>query len=300
VSRWLQPFPVVLLFLGGIFPALSAADALNYYEWSATAPIVVIGDSLGVHGKFLEVEAREVLRGEVEPGTTLYVRLREANRTRSANIDPYALKPDEGFTFAWLLEPARPRKKDGRPSYLLVRGARGARELPAEGERAVIDALARFIEIQQSGSDNFVWAAFTEMLGERSSILIGTALQQFRKFQRGRLELLFSLRPLLDHPDPAIRQDCGRLIAQILVRHPEQEVPEEAGLRTELVAAARRDDAIDVRVAATQALGRLAPGGVKPILEEIARSDPDQLVRYAAERVLLEWREIDDSLQSPD
>jgi hypothetical protein len=45
-----------------------------------------------------------------------------------------------------------------------------------------------------------------------------------------------------------------------------------------------------VRVAATGALSRLPGSEVQALLEEIAREDPEQTVRYAAERLLYERR----------
>ena len=53
---------------------------------------------------------------------------------------------------------------------------------------------------------------------------------------------------------------------------------------------ARRDVTPEVRVAATAALGKLPGPDVRTLLEEIAREDPEQSVRYAAEKRLYERR----------
>jgi HEAT repeat protein len=57
-----------------------------------------------------------------------------------------------------------------------------------------------------------------------------------------------------------------------------------------LIGAARRDPAPAVRVWATWALGRFPDAAAVEVLEEISDSDPEQEVRYAAEKILLERR----------
>jgi HEAT repeat protein len=128
------------------------------------------------------------------------------------------------------------------------------------------------------------------MLDGTNPIVLKTALEQFQKFRRGDPELLLTLRPLLDHPESGIREDAARLIGQIVARHAGEEVPEEAELRGELIAAARRDPATPVRIWATVALGAFADAAAEEVLEEISESDPEQNVRYAAEKTLLERR----------
>ncbi|NIM64085.1 MAG: hypothetical protein GTO30_21280, partial [Acidobacteria bacterium] len=51
------------LALACLAPA-SAAARLNYFEWSAVAPIVVAGNSLGENGRYVEVEVWRVIRGD--------------------------------------------------------------------------------------------------------------------------------------------------------------------------------------------------------------------------------------------
>ena len=58
-----------------------------------------------------------------------------------------------------------------------------------------------------------------------------------------------------------------------------------------LIGSARRDESVAVRVAATEALGGFSGPAVRAILEEIAASDPDQAVRFAAEKLLYNRRQ---------
>jgi hypothetical protein len=128
------------------------------------------------------------------------------------------------------------------------------------------------------------------MLDQNNPLMLLTALQQFTKFRRGMPEHLFSLRPLFDHPDPSIREGAATVSGQIVERHTEQSMPEEEALMAELIGVARRDEIVEPRVAATEALAAFGVGRVSTVLEEIADSDPDQHVRYAAERLLFEYR----------
>jgi HEAT repeat protein len=65
---------------------------------------------------------------------------------------------------------------------------------------------------------------------------------------------------------------------------------EEQSARAALIARARRDESVPVRVAATEALGAFDGPEIVGILEEISVDDPDQNVRYAAELLLLDLR----------
>jgi len=273
--------------LGG---AANAAE-LNNYEWSATAPIVVLAENLGIHGKYHEILVDFVLRGEVEIGTVLFLNLRRTNRLRNLNADPKPLKVEIGVTYVWLLELDMRYTRPGKPVYQLVRGVRGAREAPAEGQEAYIQSMQKFIAVQDMKSDTLIWASFSGMLESTSPIELITALQQFQKFRRGGTDLLLSVRPLLDHPRPDIRTNAARLIGQILERHFGQPIPEEETLLGELVSGARRDASVEVRIAAAEALDAIPQAAVEEILEQIARDDPEQLVRYTAEKLLLERRE---------
>lgn len=281
-----------MLVLASLLVTLGAAAELNYFEWSAVAPVVLTGDEIGMVGRFLQIRVGEVLRGDdVRPGDVVQLSLRRTNRTRNLNVDPKPFKPVPEVRYIWLLQKESIQPPQGPPLYRLVRGVRSARELPAEGQEAVLAALRRFVQIQDMKSDAPIWAAFEAMLEESSPILLTTALEQHVKFRRGAPELLLSVRPLLDHPVAGIRELTASLIGQILARHPGGGIPEEGALLSELVARARRDPSIGVRVAATAALDGLRDDAVNKILQEIADEDPEQLVRYTAERVLLERRE---------
>jgi hypothetical protein len=258
---------------------VSPAATRNLFEWSAVAPVVVAAHSLGENGKFVEMRVEHVFRGDIAEGTILNLDLKQANRTRNRNLSPRSLNLDAGVDFLLLLEPSERSGK--RMTYAMVRGVDGARELPAEGFQAIFSALARFIEIQDTKSDSMTWDRLAQLLEEPEPILLITALEQFQKFRRGEPDLLLSLQPLLEHPDPEVREGAARLVGQILGRHREG---------VELVSRARRDPEVGVRIAATVALSRFDDQAAEEVLEQISDTDPEQEVRYTAEKILHQRR----------
>ena len=265
-------------------------ETLNYYEWTAVAPVVVAGTSLGENGRYIEFRVNHALRGPVEPGTMIRIDLREANKNRRRSDYPHAVKMPAATDFILVLHDSRPTKS-GERAFRMARGVRSVRELPIEAQQGLLDAVRMFLEIQDHKDDRMTWKLMGRMLEENNPMAIRNALQQMFKFRRGTLQHLFDLRPLFDHPDPAIREQSARLAGQIIERHGAVEVPEEAALMAELIGVARRDDSVEPRVAATQALAAFGVARVETVLDEIAASDPDQNVRYSAEKILLEYRQ---------
>ncbi len=276
-----------LLFAwSGVFHAAPAE--MDLYDWMGPAPIVVHGEVVQESGRLLELEIELVIRGPVTAGERVAVDLRPIRRKRPV-LDKQ-LELGEGRSFLLLLEPAPPRKRAELPEYLLVRGPYGVREVPAEGAPALLGAVEVLAAIQLRNSESATWQRMSELLEDPNPILISTAVRHHIKFRRGAPELLLTLRPLLDHPRPDLREGSARLIGAILDRHRDATVPEAALLHAELAARARRDPETTVRVAATEALDRLSGEGTEELLEQIARLDPEQLVRYTAQRLLYERR----------
>jgi hypothetical protein len=271
--------------------AASSAQAATrtLYEWSAVAPVVVIATSLSNDGKYHQVRVERVFRGNVRAGDILSLNLRNANRDRQMELDRKALRPENDSRWIWLLEATGGRTSHDLPVYNLVRGVRGARELPAEGEQAFVEALEQFIEVQDLKTDSAMWPALRDMLEADAALLLYTSLDQHLKFHRGDPDLLLTLRPLMEHPQAEIREMTALLVKQILRRHGGESAPEVEALQNELVSLARRDPEISVRVAATEAIAELP--AVHAILEAIAESDPEQNVRFAAEKLLLDLRQ---------
>ncbi|NIM02282.1 MAG: hypothetical protein GTN89_05830 [Acidobacteria bacterium] len=278
--------------LGVYTPAIGIdyeIEVLNYYEWTAVAPVVVAGTSLGENGRYIEFRVNHALRGPVEAGEMIRIDLKEANRNRRRSDYPFALKMPEGTDFIVVLKEPYATKAVGRV-FPMARNVRSVRELPLEGQQGVLDAVSMFLAIQDHKDDRMTWRLMARLLEETNPLAVRNALEQMVKFRRGTLDHLFSLRPLFDHPDPAIREQAARLSGQIIERHGGVDVPEEAALMAELIGVARRDDTVEPRVAATLALAAFGVARVETVLDEIAASDPDQNVRLSAEKILLEFR----------
>jgi hypothetical protein len=272
--------------LTALAPPTRAATP-NLYEWVSAAPLVVAARAERLDGRFVEVRVLRVLRGD-SPGNVLWVDRREANRDRVSGEQALDLK--WGRTYLLLLnptdEPPRPRAPR---AFVLARGVDGARPLPEEGSAAVIEAVDRMVRVQDSSPSFLSWDEFGKMLEDDNPVLVETALDLFLKFRQGSAALMPTVRRLLDHPRVPVRQSAASLAGTILRRSGDA-VPDPQGVLADLAARARRDPDAAVRSAATGALGLLPGPEPLPLLEEIAREDPEQSVRYAAERLLYERR----------
>lgn len=276
--------------LGALMIACAAVEAaaapIDLYEWAALAPVVAVAEVRDDRGKYVEVEVGEVFRGGASPRERAWLDLKSANREREEGRP--SLRLEEGRRYLVLLKRETTRKSDGRTVFALVRGIDGVRELPAEGAPATLDAVRRFVALQDRKDENAAWTSFREMLEETNPVVLESALNMFLKFRRGDLKLLPVVRPLLDHPRVDLRMKTARLIGQIVDRRTESEIPDDAGVLVALYGLARRDSSAEVRVASTAAIGGIAGEGPEEVLREIARRDPEQSVRYEAEKLLFE------------
>jgi hypothetical protein len=267
-----------------------AADDMGLYGWLEIAPDVVSGTAGEQDGRYTLFRIDRVLRGDASSGEQVLIDLKYANRHRDYDVDPRPLRLVAGTGYVILLQKAPPAKRRDLPVYHVVRGPRGARELPAEGSQAILEAMERFVLIQQMGDDRARWRLLGALLEETNPILLESSLGQFLKFRRGDVEMLPAIMPLLDHPASEIRASSCELIGQIVLRYGPSEIEAEAELLSAVAARARRDEVVEVRLAATEALGTFTGMETTEILEEIASEDADQRVRYTAETILLDRR----------
>jgi hypothetical protein len=274
----------------GTIAAANEPAEMTLYDWMFPAEVVVSGRILDEAGKLTDVQVDEVFRGDVEPGSIVGVKVKKANRYREDFQS--RLNPEPGKAYLFLLQADPPKDPDERVPYLLVRGINGIREVPAEGAPAYLEAARRFAQLQAVNSDELHWHHLGMMLEENNPFLLLTALDEFLKFRREHPELVLRGGPLLHHPRPEIREKALELCGRILTRFPRAEIADPAALEMEIIALARRDPSPEVRIAATRALAGLADASVEEVWEEISEDDPDQRVRYAAERLLYE-RELE-------
>ncbi len=276
-------------FLGWIVavPAAAGGDR-NLWEWMNVAPIVTLLEVRERDGGETLANVERVFHGQIEPRTTIALDVRGANRERAGGAPALSLR--EGGMYLALLEPAeRRRNRDKGPLYRLVRGVDGVREIPAEGALAWIDAAARIAAIRALENDLLVWEALGSLLADPNPILMRTGLDAHAVFDRGDSSLFPSLVPLLSHPAPDVRAEAAAVSAICLRREPAA-AGEDAGrdVVLRLIALARRDGDLAVRIAATRALAEVRDASVGQVLAEVAAEDPEQDVRFEAERLLVE------------
>ena len=262
------------------------ASSLTLYDWMGVAPIVAEVVVLDNVGGRVEIDVATVIRGHLAPETRLLLDQRGANRDREDGKS--ALKLVRGDRGLVLLEGSPFRVVGSQPLYRVVRGIDGFRRLPAEGRDAWIDAARRLAEVQETKDDTMVWRQLERFLEDPNSILIGDALSLHLRYDRGELRTLAVLRPLLNHPRPDLRAMASKLSGRIVARRNATGTPEADALFAELAARARRDDAADVRAQATRALAAFPAERSREVLRAIASDDPEQSVRYEAERAILE------------
>jgi len=259
---------------------------LGWYEWMGVAPIVVVAEVLADDGKLVQALTRTGIKGGVPTDAVLLVDLHKANRERDVGVP--ALKLERGRAYALLLTPSRNGKREDRQVFDLVRGIKGARALPAEGAPAVVEAARRLGEIQERKNDALLWESLPEFLEETNPVLVEAALDLYVKFRRGDVSIVPSLELLLDHPRPDFREHATLLLGAILSREAARNLPERATVVATIAGRARRDEDPQVRRTATASLASLEDAGIDEILRAIAKDDPDQNVRFEAEKRLYE------------
>lgn len=259
---------------------------LGLYEWMATAPIVIAADVVADDGRFVRTTTRTPIKGGVGVPTVSLVDLRTANRDREPGTA--ALDLVKGRAYLLLLAPSRRAKKEPYPVFDLVRGVAGAKVLPPEGGAATIVAISRLAAVQERKDDAFLWASLPDFLEDENPVLVDAALDLYVKFRRETVALLPVVAPLLQNPRPDVRSRAALVLGRILLRAGAAGLPERPEVIAELGGRARRDDDVTVRREATVALAGLPDAGIDETLRAIAREDPDQVVRFEAEKSVFE------------
>ena len=259
---------------------------LGLYEWMATAPIVIAADVVADDGKFVRAITRTAIKGGLASEAVALVDLRQANRERADGTA--ALDLAKGRSYVLLLKASSRGKHEPYPVFDLVRGIGGAKALPPEGSAATIAALVRLAAVQERNNDDFLWASLPDFLQDQNPVLVDAALELYVKFRRGSATLVPVLQPLLEDPRPDVRRRSALVLGRVLQRAGVTDVPERSEVIGELSGRARRDDDATVRREAVSALASLPDPGIDETLRAIARDDPDQDVRFEAEKSLFE------------
>jgi len=277
----------VFLVCLGLFAA-AEAQARTLYEKLAYGRLIIIGTCLQ-QGWRAMIQVDEVLKGDLA-AQRIQIAFRLQNFERSPG------DPEIGFIVGeraiLVLEPDPMEGGDEKDVavYGLSRGPEGKIDIPAEGAEALLGAVRRMVRIQSLGDQNEVWEEQRQLLREVNPLLVETGFQQVLKFRLGNESLLPLLSRYLSHPRDSFRLDALRVLAQIFdaSRRRGERLSESGTLIAEVLVIARGDTSAEVRAQAIRVLSVSGRGDLREFMQEVARSDPSQLVRYEAQRSLLE------------
>ena len=290
--RTRRAIALAVVTAGAVAAALAVTEPppepqkLGLFEWMGVAPIVVAASVVADDQKFVQAITQTSIKGGLKSSDVVLVDLRAANRDRDPGVR--ALDLATGRSYLLLLKPSSRGKNLPHPVYDLVRGIRGARPLPPEGSQATIDAAIQLGDLQERKDDELLWAKLPDFIEDTNPVLVDAALDLYVKFRRESAALVPVVEPLLDHPAPDFRRRAVLLLGRILARPAGEGVPERSMVVAELTGRARRDTEVDVRREATAALAALHDPGIDETLRTISRDDPDQNVRFEAEKALFE------------
>jgi hypothetical protein len=263
----------------------AAARSWNLYEWMAVAPAVAVGEVLVDDQPQIEVRVDRVIRGGLAVGQIALIDQRQANRERAVGTPRIQL--EKGRSYLVLLSRVPPSKRASGERYEFVRGPAGAREV-GEGGASLTEAAATLAAWQDRRDDALLWVDLARALEDPNPHLVEVALDMFVKFRRAGASHIPAIRLLLDAPRADFREKAALLAGNAAASGRGEPAPALREVVRALIAAARRDSVVVVRVAATRALGEIDDAAALEALREIARADPDQSVRYEAQRILVE------------
>jgi hypothetical protein len=163
--------------------------------------------------------------------------------------------------------------------------------LPAEGEQAWIEAIRFFARIIDAGDLDRQAEMLKTATSSVNPVISDGAFEEMLKQGLGDLQMIPELLADFSAAREPTRIGAMRLLRQILsdARTAKRAIPDQENLADLLRGRAVGDPSPAFRVEAVRTLGVLGGAGVKAFLQRVAKEDSSQLVRYEAERRLLEW-----------
>lgn len=270
---------------------ISAPDEhvpLTLFQIIARSDLVVYVSVTDGAQRYAMVKVKETLRGE-SPAEALRIDFRDLNlQLRGQELIVF----NTGEEYVLFLEKPswRKPKEKNRDIYALYHGRRGRMLLPPEGLGVPLEAARLLAGLVGRPPEDQV-DTLRALMVRPNPVLREAILEELRRMNACMIADLGALSLLARDPLPAIR---GRAIAIIgdVLKDPGDEMAQEARRTAlELCRVLARNDAVGtVRIEAIRALGSWQErGDVIPDLRAIAGIDPDQAVRYEAERVLFRW-----------
>lgn len=301
---------------GALLPVLLAAavfaDAprgevrpLTLYQKTARASLVALVRATSDSTRRPPLEVLEVLKGSYAAKTLYIVPFFQDYANPKPWLQREVFRKGEKY-FLFLVPYDENRDDDAFPEagkraatdgenedrhlFVVLNANQGVLDVPAEGGTAIADALERFSAILAMDQYDDQANALRALLAERNPYMIEAGLTETERFHLEREEDVPVLVGLLGSPRGAFRSGAARLLGDLAGRSRQAGTPlqRQAEVLERLGALARTDEDPEVRVAGVQSLVRLGSGDAEALLEAIAREDPSQDVRYAAEVGLIE------------
>lgn len=264
---------------------------LNLFQMVARADLIVDVIILKGSLKYALVEVRAAIKG-FPPGSRIRVAFRDYNWSRPKGEPPIVF-PDGQREILFLVPQTheKPSEKN-RDLYTLFRGEAGRIVPAAEGPDPRVDATRRLVAIAALDAAAQV-IALHELIASDNPTLRDTAMKEVTRLRAIDPSLYPVLTAVLFSTEATMRAEAIVLIRQMFLAFGTGKglMPEEQPGRIALARVldlARNDPAPVVRRAAVTALAawphREETGSD---LRTLSTADPDQEVRYEAQRALL-------------
>jgi hypothetical protein len=271
------------LALAGIAPVRADILETTLYEKPALSDLVVRGKVVRGDLRLAEVEIEEVLKGTYDR-SSLFVVFRLDNFTRKSWEEKVLFRNGEPVLLFLVPFEKESGEKPFPDRFSLARGVQGKVDLPAEGAAAILDATRRFVRVQAQTDIEQSRRDLLGFLKDPNPLVVEAGLQEVHRLRLGGVGSVPELLNLLNHPSPGFRHGVLRILGQILAGRAGGQTPlaNEDHIVSLVLGHAREDESEEVRIEAVRALETRGKRDVVAVLEQIARTDPRQKVRFQA------------------
>lgn len=276
-------------------PASPDVQRLTLYQKTARSALVVKARSLSSQTRKPQVQVLETIKGNPPAETLTIIPHVEDNTNPTPWLQREVFK--QGEISILFLEPYRDEfgRDQGPTTFSALGASQGKMAVPTEGAEALMGALRRFSEILGMGQLDRQAEALRGLLREKNPYLVEAALEECARFRLAAPEDVPALAELLKSPRPEFRAGSLRLLGQLVVEGLEDAkadgLERQAVLLERATAVVRFDEDATVRRSAVQVIESLGGSTARALLEEIGRTDSNQMVRYEAQVAAKRLRE---------
>ena len=268
---------------------------MTLYERTGRAPLVVWGEVTDGAHRYAVVRAIETIKCAIPECPAQSFRI-------AYKLDSFLRRPwQDKIEFATgertLLFLRKFTKEDGEMPdgdlYTLMWGAQGKATLPAEGEEAHVGAARFFARVLTEKDPDNQAGLLKSALSDKNPYIADTSFDEMTRQGLGDLAMVPDLIRFFEHTREPIRRGALGLLGQIIgdsvsAGRQLSDSIDLPALTDRLRALAIADASPEVRVEAVRVLGKLGGEDVRAFLKRVAKEDASQLVRYEAEKTLLD------------